>query len=41
MWSLNITGWKQLEIEHLVFDYNGTLSVDGTLLPGIAEKLIF
>ncbi len=40
MWSLNITGWKQLEIEHLVFDYNGTLSVDGTLLPGIAEKLI-
>lgn len=40
MWTLNIVGWKQLEIEHLVFDYNGTLSVDGKLLPGIAEKLI-
>ncbi len=40
MWTLNITGWKQLAIKHLVFDYNGTLSVDGKLLPGIAEKLI-
>ncbi len=40
MWTLNIVGWKQLVIEHLVFDYNGTLSVDGKLLPGIAEKLI-
>ncbi|GMT45266.1 MAG: hypothetical protein IEMM0006_1098 [bacterium] len=40
MWTLNIVGWKQLRIKHLVFDYNGTLSVDGKLLPGIAEKLI-
>ncbi len=40
MWTLNITGWKQLRIKYLVFDYNGTLSVDGKLLPGIGEKLI-
>ncbi len=39
MWTLDIAGWKQLEIKHLVFDYNGTLSIDGRLLPGIAEKL--
>ncbi len=40
MWTLNITGWKQLKIKYLVFDYNGTLSVDGKLLPGIGEKLV-
>ena len=40
MWTLYIPGWKQLKLKHLVFDYNGTLSVDGKLLPGIAEKLI-
>ena len=39
MWTLSIPGWKQLKIKHVVFDYNGTLSVDGKLLPGIAEKL--
>ncbi len=40
MWTLYIPGWKHLKLKHLVFDYNGTLSVDGKLLPGIAEKLI-
>ncbi len=40
MWTLEIPGWKNLEISNLVFDYNGTLSVDGKLLPGIAEKLV-
>ena len=39
MWTLSIPGWKRLKIKHVVFDYNGTLSVDGKLLPGIAEKL--
>ena len=37
---LDIPGWKKLEINYLVFDYNGTLAVDGKLLPGIAEKLV-
>jgi len=40
MWTLHVTGWKQLKIKHLVFDYNGTLSVDGKLLPEIAERLV-
>jgi len=40
MWMLDIPGWKKLEINYLVFDYNGTLAVDGKLLPGIAEKLV-
>jgi len=40
MWTLNIVGWKRLKIKYLVFDYNGTLSIDGKLLPGIAKKLI-
>lgn len=39
MWTLNIPGWKELKIKHLVFDYNGTLAIDGKLLPGIGEKL--
>ncbi len=39
MWILDIPGWKKLEIRFLVFDYNGTLAVDGKLLPGLGEKL--
>ena len=39
MWSLDIPGWKKLEIRFLVFDYNGTLAVDGKLLPELGEKL--
>jgi soluble P-type ATPase len=39
MWTLDIPGWKKLEIRFLVFDYNGTLAVDGKLLPGVSGKL--
>ena len=39
MWLLDIPGWKKLEIRFLVFDYNGTLAVDGKLLPEPATKL--
>ncbi len=39
MWTLNIPGWKNLEINFLVFDYNGTLAVDGKLLPQLGEKI--
>jgi len=28
-----------IEIHHLVLDYNGTLAADGTLVPGVAERL--
>jgi len=37
--SLDIPGFGNLSIEHIVLDYNGTLAVDGTILPGIADRL--
>jgi len=39
MIQINIPGFKALEIKHLVFDFNGTLGLDGTLLAGVAEEL--
>lgn len=39
MININIPGFKSLEIKHLVFDFNGTLGLDGTLLAGVAEEL--
>ena len=39
MIRVDIPGFKNLEIEHLVLDYNGTLARDGELLPGVAEAL--
>lgn len=39
MIRLDIPGFKNLELEHLVLDYNGTLALDGELLPGVPEAL--
>jgi len=39
MISLDIPGFGGLELAHLVLDYNGTLAVDGRLLPGVTEAL--
>lgn len=39
MLELQIPGREPLAIEHLVLDYNGTLAVDGRILPGVAERL--
>lgn len=39
MITANIPGFGPLEISHLVSDVNGTLAVDGMLLPGVAEAL--
>ena len=39
MIEVAIPGYKTLQFEHLVLDYNGTLSVDGKLLPGVKEAL--
>jgi soluble P-type ATPase len=36
---VDIPDFGRLELEHLVLDYNGTLAVDGGLLPGVAERL--
>lgn len=39
MITLDIPGYKTLELEHLVLDFNGTLACDGNLLPEVAERL--
>lgn len=40
MLALAIPGFKDLCLEHLVLDYNGTLACDGRLLPGVRERLV-
>jgi len=39
MIKLEIPGEGELVLDHLVLDVNGTLSIDGHLLPGIADLL--
>jgi len=39
MIAIAIPGFRDLELQHLVLDYNGTLAVDGRLLPGVREAL--
>jgi soluble P-type ATPase len=39
MLSLSIPGFGELQLVHLVADFNGTLARDGRLLPGIREAL--
>ena len=39
MIEISIPGYKTLQLQHLVLDYNGTLAFDGELLPGVKECL--
>ena len=39
MIQIDIPGRETITIEHLVLDYNGTVAVDGQLIPGVAERL--
>jgi soluble P-type ATPase len=39
MISVSIPGFGDLNIAHLVLDYNGTLAVDGEPLPGVSHRL--
>lgn len=39
MLAIEIPGYKTLELEHLVVDYNGTLAVDGEIPEGVKERL--
>ncbi len=40
MLKLDIPGWDgPLEIEHLVLDVNGTIALDGSLIPGLDEAV--
>ncbi len=35
----SIPGFGDLQLEHVVFDYNGTLAIDGVLIPGVREEI--
>jgi len=39
MLEVSIPGFGSLRLRHLVLDYNGTLAVDGTMLPGVGKRL--
>jgi soluble P-type ATPase len=39
MITVQIPGFRELRLEHLVLDYNGTLAVDGILLPKVSDTL--
>lgn len=39
MLRMDIPGYGSLKIEHLVLDYNGTLALDGRMLPGVRPRL--
>jgi soluble P-type ATPase len=36
---VEIPGRPPLKIDHLVLDFNGTIAVDGRLIPGVAERI--
>jgi P-type E1-E2 ATPase len=39
MITVDLPGGAPLRLEHVVFDVNGTLTLDGELLPGVAERI--
>ncbi|CAN5735682.1 HAD family hydrolase [soil metagenome] len=39
MIAISIPAYRELALEHLVLDYNGTLAVDGTVIPGVIPLL--
>ncbi len=39
MIRIDIPGWKELRVEHMVLDFNGTMAVDGNIVAGVAERL--
>ncbi|MEL7660006.1 ATPase P [Acetobacterium wieringae] len=40
MINLEIPGHETMVVEHVTFDYNGTLAVDGYLVAGLKERLV-
>jgi soluble P-type ATPase len=39
MICIQIPGFRKLELDRLVLDYNGTLAIDGELVDGVADRL--
>lgn len=40
MIRLEIPGHETIKVDHVTFDYNGTLAVDGVLVLGVKEKIM-
>jgi soluble P-type ATPase len=40
MITIEIPGFKTLQLRHLVLDYNGTIATDGKLIKGVKESLV-
>lgn len=38
--TVSVPGRPRFELDHLLLDFTGTLSLDGALLPGVAERLV-
>jgi hypothetical protein len=41
MLEIDIPGFGRVKINYLVSDFTGTLSLDGKLLPGVKDRLIW
>ncbi|MBC3796171.1 HAD family hydrolase [Acetobacterium tundrae] len=39
MLVLDIPGYETIKVKNIVFDFNGTLAVDGVLVAGVNEKI--
>lgn len=39
MLEIDIPGYRQLRLKHIVLDYNGTIACDGGLIAGVKENL--
>ena len=39
MLEIDIPGYRKLQLEHLVLDFNGTMACDGELFRGVRERL--
>jgi P-type E1-E2 ATPase len=37
--DLKVPGWGDLALKYLVLDLNGTVALDGKIIPGVAERL--
>lgn len=37
--KVNIPGREEIEIQNIVFDYNGTIAIDGKLIEGIKKSI--
>ena len=37
--QINIPGFSNLEIGHIILDYNGTIAIDGVLIPEVKERI--